>query len=240
MRNLAYVFAAFALLVVAGCSKDGGNKKVPEGAVDMGLVMTRADGTTYNLYWAESNLSFVSGLCANPEDYGDFYAWGETIPKERYTWSNYKWCHNGDEFKITKYYPSDKTFYWGDPGDGKSVLDESDDPAHVKLGGKWRMPTKEEWDKLLSVCLRKWTVRNGVGGYSIISPNGNEIFLPAAGCMDDATQDFESTRGYYWSSNHMMDSFSTAAYILYFTDEKYSGLSTVGRQYGCSIRPVTE
>ena len=62
---------------------------IPAGAVDLGIVMTRTDGTTYKLYWAKSNLS-DKGLCATPEDYGDYYAWGETAPKENYSWSTYK------------------------------------------------------------------------------------------------------------------------------------------------------
>ena len=243
MRKLAIVFSVFALLLgVAGCNKDGGShsKKVPEGAVDLGIVITREDGSTYKLYWAESNLNFLTGLCTNPEDYGDYYAWGETKPKENYSWSNYKWCDYGDEDKINKYYPSEYKFYWGDPGDGKSVLDKDDDAAHVKLGGRWRMPTAAEWDKLREVCLWKWSDKNGVWGYTVMSPNGNEIFLPAAGCMDHTYLDFESIRGYYWSSNNTMDKFSTAAYDLYFANTKNHSVSTVGRQYGCSIRPVSE
>ena len=243
MRKLAIVFSAFALLLgVAGCNKDGGShsKKVPEGAVDLGIVITREDGTTYKLYWAKSNLNFATGLCANPEDYGDYYAWGETVPKERFEWSNYKWCDYGDQTKIKKYYPSEYKFHWGDPGDGKSVLDEEDDAAHVKLGGKWRIPTKDEWNKLKEVCSWKWSNKNGVNGYTVMGPNGNEIFLPAAGVVDNTDLVFDTSLGYYWSSNHTMDKFSTAAYDLNFADTKKYSVSTVGRQYGCSIRPVSE
>ena len=57
--------------------------------MDLGIVMTRADGTTYKLFWAKSNLS-NDGLCDNPEDYGDYYAWGETKTKSDYSWSTYK------------------------------------------------------------------------------------------------------------------------------------------------------
>ena len=94
---------------------------IPEEAVDLGFEMTREDGTGYKLYWAESNLNFKTGLCAKPEDYGDYYAWGETVPKERFELSNYKWCDYQE--KIAKYYL----------GDEKSVLEEGDDAAHNNL-----------------------------------------------------------------------------------------------------------
>ena len=66
----------------------------PDGAVDLGIVMTREDGTTYKLYWATCNLC-KDGLCANPQDYGDYYAWGETEPKDNYSGSTYKFGQSG-------------------------------------------------------------------------------------------------------------------------------------------------
>ena len=74
--------------------------KVPDGAVDLGVVMTREDGNTYNLYWAKSNLS-KSGLCPNPEDYGDYYAWGETSAKQNFSWATYVYAA-GAYNKVTR------------------------------------------------------------------------------------------------------------------------------------------
>ena len=81
MKRFLYLLLAALLVLAVSCNKN--NKpdpapKVPEEAVDLGIVMTREDGTTYRLYWAKSNLS-ENGLCTNPEDYGDYYAWGETV-----------------------------------------------------------------------------------------------------------------------------------------------------------------
>lgn len=162
---------------------------IPTGAVDLGIVMTREDGTTYKLYWATSNLC-EDGLCANPEDYGDYYAWGETVPyyvkghsRDRscskwrtiegktitgYDWSSYKWC-NGDQNKLTRYCPENKANYWDGPGtpDNKTEFADynyNDDAARARLGGKWRMPTNAEWTALGTKCTWTWTTQNGVKG----------------------------------------------------------------------------
>ena len=80
MKRFLYLSLAALMVLAVSCKKDKpAAPKVPGGVVDMGIIMTREDGTTYKLYWAKSNLC-ESGLCANPEDYGDYYAWGETEP----------------------------------------------------------------------------------------------------------------------------------------------------------------
>ena len=86
--------------------------------------MTREDGTTYKLYWATSNLC-EDGLCSNPEDYGDYYAWGETEPKLNYSWSTYKWC-KGNSSTMTKYCNESNYGYNGFT-DNKTVLAPEDD-----------------------------------------------------------------------------------------------------------------
>lgn len=141
--------------------------------MDMGIIMTREDGSTYKLYWAESNLS-ESGLCPNPEDLGDYFAWGETEPyytkghsqdnpctdwregKTGYYWDSYKWC-NVDNYKLTRYCPQDKTDDWAGKGslDNKTEFrdyDYADDAARAILKGKWRIPTRAEWDALGEQC----------------------------------------------------------------------------------------
>ncbi len=98
-------------------------------------------GLPSGLIWATCNVG-----AAKPEDYGDYFAWGETEPKDDYWWSTYKWC-NGDWDKLTKYCTD--SYYWDSSSsssmDNKTVLDPEDDAAHVNWGGSWRMPTDEEW-----------------------------------------------------------------------------------------------
>ncbi len=158
---------------------------IPDGAVDMGIVMTREDGSTYKLYGAETNLC-ESGLCHRPEDLGDYYAWGETQPyyaaghsqenpctdwrsgKNGYYWNSYKWC-NGDNYKLTRYCPMEKMGDWDGSGkpDNKTELrdyDYADDAARAVLKGKWRLPTRAEWAALRKQCTWNWINVNDVLG----------------------------------------------------------------------------
>ena len=216
------------------------------GAVDLGLPS--------GLKWAASNLS-ETGLCSNHWDYGDYYAWGETEPyyssqsplvwksgKTGYNWSSYKWC-KGSEITLTKYCSSDKTSYWAGSGspDNKRVLDSEDDVACVKLGGKWRMPTDEEWGELIDKCTWKWVDNyngTGVNGRLVTGPNGNSIFLPAAGYRYDTYPDYVGSYGFFWSSS-LSAVYPYSAWRVYFIS------GTVYRNYGdrcCgrSVRPVSE
>lgn len=204
----------------------------PKGAVDLGIICMRPDGSRYKLFWAECNIG-----ANTPEEYGDKYAWGETEVKERYDWSTYKWA-NGDEKKITKYCPEDRMDYWDGPGepDNKTVLDPEDDVAHVKLGGKWRMPTAKEWAALRLQCAWEYTSINGVKGIRFRSKsNGSSIFLP-------------TTRGtlieYYYPHVYV---YPSHAYVFcIFTEGQYKDTpaqsceNTHSRAYGTPIRPVSE
>ena len=218
----------------ATCSVKVENK-VPEGAVDLGIEMTRADGTTYKLYWAECNLG-----AEKPEDYGDYYAWGETETKEDYSWSTYKYA-NGGYNKLTKYCPSDRAKYWDGAGapDNKTVLEPEDDVAHVKLGGNWRMPTDEEWTEIRTKCTWTWTTQNGVNGRLVTASNGNSIFLPAAGNRYGSSRDEVGSHGYYWSSSLYTD-LPNDAWRVYFFDGDVCRYYSYGRYFGFSIRPVSE
>lgn len=224
---------------------------IPGGVVDLGIVMTRTDGTTYKLYWAKSNLS-DKGLCTNPEDYGDYYAWGEIDPyysgqdpltwkdgKTGYNWASYKWC-NGSSSTLTKY----NTDSSRGNVDNKTVLEPEDDVAHVKLGGKWRMPTYAEWDELsnTSNCSWTWTTINGVNGYKVQSKKSgytdNWIFLPAAGYRGDSDLYDVSSFGYYWSSSLYTDT-PHYAWFVYF-DSGFVRRNLYSRFNGHSVRPVSE
>lgn len=205
------------------------DSQCPEGAVDLGVVVIREDGTAYTLYWAKSNLS-ADGLCANPEDAGDYYAWGETEPKSSYSWATYKFG-NGEEF--TKY---NTTTTYG-PIDHRTVLDLSDDAARAILGGKWRMPTEEEWEALRTQCSSSWRIQNGVKGQLVTASNGNSIFLPAVGYRYGSNLN-EAERGSYWSSS-LYTVYPGEAWRMYF----YSGFiytDNSDRDRGLLIRPVTE
>ncbi len=187
-------------------------------AVDLGL----------SVKWACCNVG-----ATKPEEYGGYYAWGETEEKSDYDWDTFKWC-NGTYNSLTKYCTDS---YYGRV-DNKTVLDPEDDVAHVKWGGSWRMPTLEEQKELLDECTWEWTELNGVNGYMVTGPNGNSIFLPAAGYRDGAELYYRGTYGYYWSSS-LYDNCSYYACTLYFRDA-YHDWDDYGRYHGHSVRPVCE
>ena len=188
-------------------------------------------GLPSGLKWATFNLG-----ATKPEEYGDYFAWGETEPKEDYSLSTYKWCKGGER-TITKYCSRSDYGYNGFT-DNKTVLEPEDDAAAVALGGSWRMPTKAEQDELRTKCTWTWTTQNGVNGYLVTGPNGNSIFLPAASYWDGTSLDGAGSRGNYWSSSLNTDG-PRYVYLLYFNS---SGVSTrsIIRFYGRSVRPVTE
>lgn len=210
---------------------------MPGGAVDLGIVMTRTDGTTYKLYWAKSNLS-DKGLCTNPEDYGDYYAWGETEPKESYSWSTYKFSTSSSG-PFSKY----NTIGSYDSIDNKTVLEPEDDVAHVKLGGKWRMPTDAEWTELMTKCTCTWVMNyngSGINGRLVKATNGNSIFLPAAGLRNDTGLDAAGSIGDYWSSSLSTDYPFNAWLVFFSSDGLYRSTCTNYRYFGQSVRPVSE
>ena len=189
-------------------------------AIDLGLPS--------GIKWAACNVGANS-----PEECGGYYAWGETEEKSNYYWITYKWC-NGSFDTMTKYCTE------SDYGtvDNKTVLDPEDDVARVKWGGSWRMPTNAEQDELRNKCTWEWTTQNGVNGYRVAGPNGNSIFLPAAGCRNGAGIYDIGGYGDYWSSS-LNSGNSYYAYYLFFYDNYYDwGYSN--RHLARSVRPVSE
>lgn len=183
-------------------------------AVDLGL----------SVKWASCNVGAVE-----PDEYGKYYAWGETEEKSDYSWKTYKWC-NGDSYSITKYNSTDD----------KETLDLEDDVAHVMWGGKWRMPTKNEWEELRKKCSWKQTIQNGHDGYKVIGPNGNSIFLPATGYRRYTYTSSPIFDGYYWSATlYPHDKENEYAYEFYFYNKSLFITNRI-RCEGIPVRPVTD
>ncbi len=189
-------------------------------------------GLPSGLKWAAYNVG-----ATKPEEYGGYYAWGETEEKENYDWNTYKWWKGRYDIYITV------TKYCYDAKDGnvdkKDVLDPEDDVANVKWGGIWRMPTYSEQDELRKKCTWQWTTQNGVNGYKVTSKkNGNSIFLPAAGYRDGVDVYDAGTCGNFWSSS-LFTPEAAYAYFLSFDAERYSW-NGYRRSCGYSVRPVYE
>ena len=179
--------------------------------------------------WATCNIGANS-----PEEYGDYFAWGETAPKDDYNWSNYKWC-NGTLNTWTMYSTRSSYGYKGFV-DNKTVLDPEDDAACVNWGSSWRMPTTEQEQELYENCSSSWTVRDGVNGRLFIGPNGNTMFLPAAGGRSGASFSDVGSVGSYWS-RILFSIGPYSAYYLYFDSGNVRG-GSIYRYCGFAVRAV--
>ncbi|MBE6292703.1 MAG: hypothetical protein E7091_09900 [Bacteroidales bacterium] len=227
-EGTTYYFASFTL--VGGVYAFSSVKefttdviRLETGAVDLGL----------SVKWAGCNVGANS-----PEEYGYYFAWGETEEKTDYSWPTYKWrewsqWHNG--YILAKYCTS-SSYGWVD---NKTTLDLEDDVAHVQWGGSWRMPTKDEQDELRTKCDWEWTTMNGVEGYLVTGPNGNSIFLPAAGYRNGTDVRLPGSYGSYWSGT-LDENDSYDAYIFSFWRSDNPGWGNYDRYFGLTVRPVTE
>ena len=179
--------------------------------VDLGLP----SGTL----WATCNVGANS-----PEEYGDYFAWGETAPKMLYDWTTYKWC-NGTYETLTKYCTNTE---YGTV-DNKTELEPADDAATVNWGPSWRMPTLEQQEELCEECTWQWTTLNGVNGYMITGSNGKTIFMPAAGYRWNDSLDDAGSYGCYWSRTlysspyYAYNLYFDSGYVYWFYDYRNSG-----------------
>lgn len=166
----------------------------------------------YGLRWASCNLG-----ADRPEDIGLMLAWAATEPTTMFYWSDYKWIQEGKESEnyITKYtFPDlhtagcwydENTTFIGDNKTRLSDYDYADDPARQLLGSTWRVPTPEDWAKLLDPTDYTWTWDNFRHGYIVTSNvtgyKGNQIFLPATGALYLGSYWLhKDTEGYYWTN----------------------------------------
>ena len=187
-------------------------------AVDLGL----------SVKWACCNVG-----ASVPEGYGGYYAWGETEEKSDYTPLTYKY-YLGDLDGDGYYYDSNEY-----QNIGSNISGTSYDVAHVKWGGSWRMPTLSEIKELCDKCSWEWTTVNGVSGQKVTGPNGNSIFLPAAGYRFGTEVYDRGSYGVYWSGT-LGESYSNNAYGLLFHSGNHGWYYYGSRSYGRSVRPVTE
>ena len=181
----------------------------PGQMVDLGL----------SVKWAGWNVG-----ASRPEEYGGYYAWGELHEKSDYYWDTYQYYdQENDEYIFI----------------GNNISGTQYDVARVKWGGSWRMPTLAECKELINKCTWTWTTYNGVEGQKVTGPNGNSIFLPAAGYRDGTSVGLQGSCGYYWSGTLYGGGSGYRAYYLDFNNgsvywHNYNRIS------GRSVRPVSE
>ncbi len=188
--------------------------------VDLGL----------SVKWATCNVG------ANvPEEYGNYYSWGETKTKKKYTEENsITYMSWGSKLKkffgINLHKEEIKTDISGD---------SRYDAARRNWGGSWRMPTQSEWQELINNCTWTWTTQGGHNGYRVTSKkNGNSIFLPAAGYRIGSSLGSQGEYGYYWSSTPYESSTEYASYLFFSSSDH--GVDWGYRFSGHTVRPVSE
>ena len=146
-------------------------------AVDLGL----------SVKWANMNVG-----ASKDSGFGSYFAWGETKPKNYYSWGTYTWSQGDSQF-LLKYSVADR----------KIQLTSSDDAARANIGDGWRMPTVDEYEELMdpAKCEWEWTTKDSVNGYKVTGKKtGNSIFLPITGFRFYEGVQFRATKGIYWTS----------------------------------------
>ena len=258
MKKLIYLLMSLSLVAFMSCEDDkenassnGGSSVFKSGTenghdyVDLGLT----SGTK----WATCNVG-----ANKPQDYGNYYAWGEVTTKETYNWSIYKYGSGYDQ--LTKY--CSKSSYGKDGfTDSKTTLDLSDDAAYVNWGGKWRMPTYDQQTELRNECCWVWTDsynNSNVKGYIVYKAKASSdkgvkiyedetpsssyklsdahIFLPAAGYRDDGDLGVAGSYGGYWSSS-LGTGYPDYAWNVFFLSDDVGDYFDL-RCYGRSVRAV--
>lgn len=191
--------------------------EIDDDYVDLGLP----SGTL----WATRNVGANS-----PEDYGDYFAWGETTPKDVFSWNNYKWCgYDGDgNFYISKY----------NKVDNKKELESADDAACANYPNGC-MPSYEQIIELVNSCSWTWTQMNGVNGRLVTGPNGNTMFMPAAGCYRSSGSLVNVGKDvYYWSRTRGLSDYYYACSLTFDSNLVYGLWNNDKRCYGFVVRAV--
>lgn len=242
-RTLKAMAAIMLMIVVAGCNKpdepnNGGNNGGGNNGGSSGTINGHEYvdlGLPSGIWWATCNVG-----ANTPEDLGDYFAWAEWETKFSYNWGTYKYCHDGDDHKLTKYC-SNLDYGLGGFTDNSVQMEYVDDAAYKNWPGNsygkmWRVPTFENWDELSDYCELVWTTRNGVKGMQFTGPNGKSIFLPAAGSRTDDSLDDVGEYGVYWTRSLYTEIPNRAWGFAFDSEECFFGAAE--RCDGQSVRPV--
>jgi len=205
MKTICITFALLFTAIIGNAQ----TSSCPDGnhphMIDLGLP----SGTL----WACCNVG-----ASKPEDYGDYYAWGETKTKTDFNWDTYAY---GSSASNCKYIGSD-------------ISGTRYDVAYTKWGNSWKMPSRSQFYELVSKCTQTWTNRNGINGILVKGPNGKTMFMPAAGRRP--TSNSVGEWGFYWSSVLTRD----GAKGLQFYSNSWDSYVTCTQYFGHPVRAVSK
>lgn len=229
LKALVSIVIIGVIISFMGCSEGKKQSGIIDGHayVDLGLP----SGTL----WATCNVGAKS-----PQKYGGYFAWGETMQKDNYSWSTYS--YGFDENKLKKYCGI-QSFGYNGFVDNLTELELSDDVATVNWGGGWRIPTRKQWNELLDCCRYDWITYKGVNGMLFWASNGKQLFLPAAGCCcDNDLAKAKGLVGHYMTSS-LCETVPKFTWKFFFDEDfgcrKLDGSDGRGTRYfGVSVRPV--
>lgn len=199
---------------------------------ETGILLSQEVDLGLSVKWAGWNVGATS-----PEEYGGYYAWGETEEKSDYWWDTYEYASDsngngyGDEGEN---FDDNEIIYIGSNISGTQY-----DVAHQKWGDSWRMPTYDEIEELINDCSWTWITYKGVNGQKVTGPNGNSIFLPAAGGRDGTSFDDKDSCGFYWSGTLCEDDRQSAYFIEFCSESPGYDIPTACYS-GYPVRPVKD
>lgn len=179
---------------------------------------------------SETKWSCCNVGASNPEDYGNYYAWGETITKNFFSWKNYSY---GNDTNDNNRFDDDEMISLGNDIAGSQY-----DVAYTYYGKKWRMPSKEDFEELMDYCTYTLTEYNGIKGGLFTGLNGNKLFMPAAGYWDNDYEDrLASGPGVYWTSTQH-PTIKQSAYGPIFGNDGFHVMTWWARWHGLPVRPI--
>ena len=243
-RTIAAILITLTAIVFIACSKpeepDNNDDIVQNDSIATDSVVVDSVilehafvdlGLPSGTLWATCNLG-----AETPEDCGDYFAWGETAPKEMYDWKQYKYStYDIDRYRLTKYCTNSEYGFNGFV-DSLTVLEPMDDAVMANWGDNWRMPTADEWRELLQYTTDTMTVQNGVSGRLFTGSNGNSLFLPNTGFyLDDEVLCLNL--GIYWSST-LQTTFQIVAWSYHSDSDECHVCGTYERSRGHCVRAV--
>ena len=210
MKKYLILFALPLFIIANSCERDMGSNISPDSGSSQNPTKGKWVDLGLSVAWAGWNVG-----ASKPEDYGEYYSWGETSTKTTFNTNNYAYSSGQFDYRNI----------------GENISGTSYDVAYVKWGSSARIPTKDEANELVEKCSWKRAKYNGIEGYFVTGPNNNTIFIPQTGRGSADGITGQGSYGYYWTSTACGEAYAN----VFVTSDQI-----LRREYGCTIRPVSD